>query len=93
MDKDENLVKEIVYENNAKNTLEIFKKISDSTELPEGVKEPQIGMTAEEVKNSTWGEPEKINKTTTKYGVIEQWVYYGYKYVYLEDGIVTAIQE
>lgn len=26
-------------------------------------------------------------------GVNEQWVYDGYKYIYLEDGIVTSIQE
>lgn len=55
--------------------------------------EPSIGMTADEVKESTWGEPIKINKTTTEYGVDEQWVYNDYKYIYLEDGIVTAIQE
>ncbi len=54
---------------------------------------PKIGMTAEEVKKSTWGEPKKINKTTTAYGVSEQWVYYGDKYIYLENGVVTSIQE
>lgn len=56
-------------------------------------KEPAIGMTAEEVRASTWGEPKDINKTTTKYRVKEQWVYSGYKYIYLENGIVTTIQE
>lgn len=55
--------------------------------------EPSIGMTAEEVCNSTWGEPNKINKTTTEYGTSEQWVYGGGRYIYLDDGIVTAIQE
>jgi hypothetical protein len=50
-------------------------------------------MTAEEVRNSTWGKPEDINKTTTAFGVSEQWVYSDYKYIYLENGIVTAIQE
>jgi hypothetical protein len=53
-------------------------------------------MTAAEVKNSTWGDPSDINKTTTKYGVREQWVYRSSsktKYIYLEDGLVTAIQE
>ena len=55
--------------------------------------EPQIGMTAEEVKNSNWGEPKKINKTTFEWGVTEQWCYPNYKYIYLDDGIVTAIQE
>lgn len=87
------LTKERIHKNPNENTVQTFKKINESTALPAGIKEPQIGMTAEEVKKSTWGEPEKINKTTTKYGVSEQWVYYGYKYIYLENGIVTAIQE
>lgn len=55
---------------------------------------PQIGMTQEEVINKTgWGKPNDINRTTTKYGVEEQWVYNIYGYVYFEDGKVTAIQE
>ncbi len=55
--------------------------------------EPQIGMTADEVRKSNWGSPEKINKTTYEWGVTEQWCYPNYKYIYFEDGIVTAIQE
>lgn len=55
--------------------------------------EPQIGMTAEEVRQSTWGEPSDINKTTYAWGIKEQWCYSGYRYIYFEDGIVTAIQE
>lgn len=54
---------------------------------------PQIGMTSEEVKKSTWGEPIKINKSTYVWGTMEQWVYSGYRYVYLENGVVTAIQD
>jgi hypothetical protein len=54
---------------------------------------PAIGMSAEEVKKSSWGEPKTINKTTTTYGISEQWVYFGNRYVYLENGVVTAIQE
>lgn len=56
-------------------------------------KTPQIGMTAEEVRQSTWGEPQDINKTTYSWGVKEQWCYSGYRYIYFEDGVVTAIQE
>lgn len=56
-------------------------------------KEPSIGMTEEEVRESSWGSPNDINKTTTKYGVREQWVYSNGKYIYFEDGVVTAIQE
>lgn len=53
---------------------------------------PRIGMAASEVLSSTWGKPKDINKTTTVYSVSEQWVY-DKGYIYLEDGIVTAIQE
>lgn len=55
--------------------------------------EPSIGMTADEVRNSSWGEPKKINKTTYEWGTSEQWVYSLDRYVYLENGRVTAIQE
>lgn len=54
---------------------------------------PQIGMTKLEIENSTWGKPKDINKTTTAYGTQEQWCYSGYRYIYFENGIVTAIQE
>lgn len=54
--------------------------------------EPSIGMTANEVLNSTWGKPESINKTTNVNGTSEQWIYSGYRYIYLDNGIVTAIQ-
>ncbi len=55
--------------------------------------EPLIGMTAEEVKNSKWGNPVRVNKTTTKYGTYEQWVYSNNKYIYFDNGKVTAIQQ
>lgn len=55
--------------------------------------EPQIGMTADEVRESTWGTPEEVNKDTYSWGTREQWCYPGYKYIYLEDGIVTSISE
>ncbi|MEI6132274.1 MAG: zinc ribbon domain-containing protein [Bacillota bacterium] len=75
-----------------------FTKKSDSVYVPQlPVKyvpaEPQIGMTAEEVRNSTWGSPEDINTTRTEFGVDEQWCYPSSKYIYLEDGIVTTIQD
>lgn len=55
--------------------------------------DPIIGMTSEEVIGSTWGKPNKINKTTYAWGVTEQWCYKDNKYVYLENGSVVAIQE
>lgn len=50
-----------------------------------------IGMTSEQCREA-WGHPRRINRTTTAYGVSEQWVY-GYRYLYLDNGKLTAIQE
>lgn len=75
---------------------ETYTFLSTSTEIPKEKKEkpdPAIGMTANEILNSKWGEPKSKNKTTTAYGTSEQWVYSNYRYIYLDDGIVTAIQE
>lgn len=55
--------------------------------------EPSIGMTKDEVKRSNWGSPKEINKTTYAWGVTEQWVYSGNRYIYFEEGVVTAISE
>lgn len=55
---------------------------------------PKIGMSKAEVAYmSTWGKPKKINKTTTKQGTNEQWVYSGNRYVYFNDNEVTSMQE
>ena len=55
--------------------------------------EPKIGMTKKELEKSTWGTPEDINRTTTANGVREQWCYSNYRYIYLNNGIVTSIQD
>jgi hypothetical protein len=55
----------------------------------EGVR---IGMTKNQVLESSWGRPNHVNTTTGSYGVHEQWVYNGYNYLYFEDGILTTIQ-
>lgn len=72
--------------------LETQKKIEEYKAAQEK-KEPQIGMTQEEVKASTWGSPTKVNKTTYRWGVWEQWCYPNYKYIYFENGYVTIISE
>jgi hypothetical protein len=51
-----------------------------------------IGMTEADVMASQWGRPEKVNRTQTKYGTREQWVYPNSQYLYLENGKVTGIQ-
>lgn len=90
------------YESKSESELEFYekKKITDEEELEIVRKadtlvseDPYIGMSREKLANSTWGSPEDINKTTYSWGTKEQWVYSGYRYIYLEDGVVTAIQE
>lgn len=67
-----------------------LEKISDDTTL---LKYPSVGMTKEEAINSIWGYPNKINKTTTSYGAHEQWVYSKDRYLYFDNGKLTAIQD
>ncbi len=53
-----------------------------------------IGMTKQDVLDSKWGSPTKINRTVTSYGIREQWVYRQYSrgYLYFEGDILTSIQ-
>lgn len=75
------------------NELPTYYYESAETTFPNKLKKPYIGMTKEQAKNSTWGEPNKINKTTTAYGIHEQWVYNDFKYLYFDNGYLTSIQE
>ncbi len=52
----------------------------------------RIGMTEDEVRQSSWGKPESVNRTTMASGTHEQWVYGGGSYLYFEDGVLTSIQ-
>ena len=63
------------------------------THISDSLRDKTYQMTAEEVRNSTWGEPQKINTTITANHTTEQWCYSNYRYVYLENGIVTSIQK
>ncbi len=56
-------------------------------------KEPKIGMTEAEVRNSTWGSPDDINTDTYSWGTTEQWVYDNKGYIYFKNGKVTSISE
>jgi hypothetical protein len=51
-----------------------------------------VGMTRDQLYASCWGRPARINVTITAEGRREQLVYRGRNYVYLTDGVVTAIQ-
>ncbi len=55
-------------------------------------KDPKIGMTPEEVKESTWGSPESIRTTETAKGTTELWVYPGGKFIHFEKNKVTMIE-
>ncbi|MCP3778841.1 zinc ribbon domain-containing protein [Paenibacillus sp. MZ03-122A] len=70
-----------------------YTKIGNYDDIPPEKLAPQIGMTEQEVMDSKWGLPTHVNKTTTAYGISEQWVYDNYKYIYFENGIVTTIQD
>jgi hypothetical protein len=50
-----------------------------------------LGMNQQDVIDSSWGKPNKINRTTYSFGVHEQWVYDG-GYLYFENGILKTIQ-
>jgi hypothetical protein len=50
-----------------------------------------VGMTRQDAIDSSWGRPNKVNKTTTASTVREQWVYDG-GYLYFENGVLTTIQ-
>lgn len=52
-----------------------------------------IGMSPEQVTNRTkWGKPISVNRTTTRSGVREQWVYGDGNYLYFENSRLVAIQ-
>ncbi|MEN6437018.1 MAG: hypothetical protein ABFD97_00375 [Syntrophobacter sp.] len=70
----------------------VYEKESDFAEVPDLICAPSIGMTKKQVLVSTWGQPKKVNTTTTANGVTEQWVY-PRGYIYFKNEVVTTIQE
>lgn len=75
--------------------------INRHPEWPQGVQwkvrggEIAIGMTEEQVKAS-WGKPNDYNRTVTKYGSREQWIYGVFPsctYIYFNDGVLTSWQD
>lgn len=55
----------------------------------EGVR---IGMSKQDVLDSSWGKPKDINTSIGSWGIHEQWIYGGGNYLYFENGILTSIQ-
>ena len=74
------------------NSVKMYEYVSDNTNLKLVALDPVIGMTAENLEQSTWGLPNKKNITETASHIKEQWVYDD-GYIYLTDGYVTAIQK
>ncbi|AFM43120.1 hypothetical protein Desaci_4268 [Desulfosporosinus acidiphilus SJ4] len=64
-----------------------------TTSFPEPPSEPKIGMTSDQVLESSWGKPTKVNQTTTAYSVREKWIYDSGRTVYLSNGKVIVIQD
>ncbi|WP_147803627.1 hypothetical protein [Alkalicoccus halolimnae] len=64
---------------------------NEEVEKPEYKPVPSIGMSTEQVLNSSWGTPQSRNITETTYGTREQWVYGVGNYLYFDDGVLTSI--
>lgn len=53
----------------------------------------RLGMTTEQVlKESNWGKPNSINRTTNSAGIREQWVYKYPNYLYFHNNVLVSIQ-
>lgn len=55
----------------------------------EGVR---IGASMDDALQSSWGKPERVNRTVTAHGTREQWVYGGGNYLYFRNGVLESIQ-
>lgn len=52
----------------------------------------KIGMSKAEVRQSSWGEPSRVQRMTSASGTLEQWVYSN-GVLYFMDGVLTTIQD
>lgn len=81
-----------VYEIEANEKKELARKYGTSNAELIVNGQVKLGFT-EDMSIIAWGKPKSINKSTSKYGVDEQWVYGYNSYLYFSNGKVTAIQE
>lgn len=51
----------------------------------------RVGMTDDEARMA-WGDPDHVNTTVLSGRTLEQWVYSVDRYLYLENGVITAVQ-
>lgn len=71
--------------------VEEYRKPTETTTSKLNTKEPQIGMTSEEVEKESWGKPTKKNVNVYSWGTYEQWVYSNNRFLYFENDKVTSI--
>lgn len=90
------------YCNDFENTQVVNTRVSELRKRIEGYTKEErelvskglikIGLRAI-VAESSWGYPDSKNNTTTYNGTIEQWIYdSGPSYLYIENGLISAIQ-
>jgi hypothetical protein len=71
----------------------IFQALALSPEQREQVRAGQIWIGAEAaVAEVAWGRPTRVNRTLTAAGTREQSIYGDRQYIYVDNGIITAIQ-
>ncbi|MFJ8063298.1 hypothetical protein ACIQYS_01520 [Psychrobacillus sp. NPDC096426] len=83
------------------NTIIENAEVEKSNSIPTSTKqpivltsyEPKIGMTAQQVYDSSWGYPNDQTKSTTASGTTEMWVYPENNYIHFKDGKVVSINE
>ncbi|WP_406588948.1 hypothetical protein [Bacillus atrophaeus] len=92
---EENVLEVKKYQNDDKESMVTnITEVKLTDDIDPSEKLIQIGMSESDVLLlSDWGKPKDINKTTTSTGTNEQWVYGGNKYLYFENGELTAIQD
>lgn len=64
-------------------------KAEAAAKKKEGVR---LGMSPDDAIASSWGKPDRVNRSTSQYGVREQWVYEGGGYLYFVNGVLDSIQ-
>ena len=70
-----------------------IKEVEKRISIENSKVDPAIGMTTDEVRASTWGEPTDISKTTTQNNISEMWSYDSKRYIFFDNGVVTSIHE
>lgn len=67
----------------------LLAKSAKARKKAEGVR---VGDSMQDAIDSSWGKPERINRTQSAYGTREQWVYGNGNYLYFRDGVLESIQ-